>query len=142
MADIEGLSNEEIREIILEQIKDAGVSVDVLDVEVTDGPSVSISGEVETEGERFIIRRTVKDIVGIDDLQDELILKDEPEDFIEESARDGGLLNRDDDDGEFTEDTFESMEEGIPYIPPDRPYHDDLDIDMAIKKRKRRSRKE
>ena len=135
MASIEGLTNDEIKEVILEQLKDAGIDVDVIEVEVKDGPEVVLTGKVESEGAKFIAKKTIRDIVGIDELHDELVIMDEPE-SLEEEEDEGGLYNRDEDD-EMTEDTFKSLEEGIPYTPPDRPLHDESGEDMTWKKRKK-----
>ena len=138
MANIEGLTNDEIKELILEQLKDAGIDVDVIEVEVNDGPEVVLTGKVESEGAKFIAKKTIRDIVGIDELHDELVIMDEPE-SLEEEENEGGLYNRDEDD-EMTEDAFKSLEEGIPYTPPDRPLHDESGEDTTWKKRKKKKK--
>lgn len=138
MAEIEGLTNEEIRELIFEQLRDEGVDIDVLEIEVTDGPGVIIKGKVDSEGEHYLIKKTIMDIVGIDDLEDELVIIDEPESVFEE-GEEGGLYNCD-KDSELTEDAFESLEDGIPYIPPLRPLHDESDEHMTWKRQKKNKR--
>ena len=138
MADIEGLTNEEIKELIFEQLRDEGVDIDVLEIEVTDGPRVIVKGKVGSEGEHYLIKKTIMDVVGIDDLEDELVVIDEPESIVEENDE-GGLYNCDKDE-ELTEDAFESLEDGIPYTPPLRPLHDESDEHMTWKKRKNNKR--
>jgi hypothetical protein len=136
MANIEGLTNEEIKEIIVEQLKDVGMDVDSLEIDVKPGPEVVLSGKVESEGARYLAKKTIMDIVGIDELNDELVVIDEPE-SLEEEDEDGGLYNRDEDD-ELTEDPFKALEDGIPYIPPDRPSHDESSEDVTWKKRNKK----
>ena len=140
MEDLDGLTNEEIKELILEQLKDIGINTDTIEVGVRKGPSVALKGTVGSAAERYLIKKTVMDIAGIDDVSDDLVIMDEPEsesDDIEDTEK-GGLLNRDVDE-EMTEDAFEAMEDGIPYVPPDRPLHDEMFDDTDWKKdRKKR----
>ena len=140
MEDLEGLTNEEIKELIFEQLRDIGVHTDTIEVEVRKGPSVALKGTVESAAERYLIKKTVMDIDGIDDVLDDLVIMNEPEAESDdgEGVENGGLLNRDIDE-EMTEDAFEAMEDGIPYIPPDRPLHDEMSNDTDWKKdRKKR----
>jgi hypothetical protein len=140
MEDMDGLTAEEIKELILEQLKDIGVHTDAIEIEVNKGPSVALKGAVESAAERYLIKKTVMDIDGIDDVSDDLVVMNEPEAESDdaEDAENGGLLNRDVDE-EMTEDAYEAMEDGIPYIPPDRPLHDEMSDDTDWKKdRKKR----
>jgi hypothetical protein len=140
MENIEGLTNDEIKELILDQLKDIGVHTDALEMEVKKGPSIELKGTVESAAERYLIKKTVMDIDGIDDVSDELVVMDEPEEYNEDGeAENQGLLNR--DAGEtITEDAYEAMEDGIPYSPPDRPLHDEMsdDTDWKIKRKKKK----
>ncbi len=48
MANIEGLSKEEIKELVQEHLKDLDVDSDSIEVEIIDGPKVVLSGKVES----------------------------------------------------------------------------------------------
>ncbi len=133
---IEGLSNEEIKELIIEQLKDIGVDTEAVEVEIEKGPSIVLRGTVESVADRYLIKKTIMDIDGIDDVQDELVVMDEPE-GLDDDYSEGGLLNNDGDDT-MTEDAFEAMEDGIPYIPPDRPFRDEISEDPDWKKTRKK----
>ncbi len=138
MENIDGLTLEEIKELILEQLREIGLDAEAVEVEVRKGPSVVLSGAVESAGDKYLIKKTIMDIDGIDDLVDELVILDEPESFENEGdIEQGGLLNRDGDET-LTEDAFEAMEDGIPYIPPDRPLHDEMSSDIEWKKNRKK----
>lgn len=122
MGNIEGLSKEEIKELILDEIKDLNVDSDSIEVEVIDGPKVILSGKVESPGEREMIEEVLMDIVGVDDIINELVVIDgaSGEDEDDDASQDDDFY---DEDGESvgTEDAFQSVEDGIPYIPPTSP---------------------
>lgn len=140
MENIEGLTNDEIKELILEQLKDAGLDTSSIEIEVEKGPSIVLKGTVESSGERYIVRKTIMDIDGIEDISDELVVMEEPEGpDSEDDGMEGGLLNRDGDDT-MTEDAFEAIEDGIPYIPPDRPLRDEMSDDTSWKKNRKKKK--
>ena len=140
MDNIEGLTIEETKELILEQLKDLGVHVDAVEVMVKEGPSITLTGTVESVSDRYLIKKTIMDIDGIDDVCDELVVMDEPEGSGEDDdVSEGGLLNTDGDDT-MTEDAFEAVEDGIPYVLPDKPSGDESyeDIDWKKNHKKRK----
>jgi hypothetical protein len=101
---------------------------------------VILRGTVGSVAERYLIKKTIMDIDGLDNISDELVVMDEPEGTDdEEDGSEVGLLNRDCDDS-ITEDAYEAMEDGIPYIPPDRPMRDEISdgTDWKTKRRKRK----
>jgi len=122
MANIEGLSKEEIKELIQEHLKELDVDFDSIDVDIVDGPKVVLSGKVESRGEREMIEEVLMDIVGLDDIVDELVIidggtveNDDKDLYDDEDVYD------EDDDSMGTENAFQSIEEGIPYTPPTSP---------------------
>ena len=135
---VDGLTNEEMKELIIEQLKDIGVQIDAVEVNVETGPSIVLTGAVESVSDRYLIKKTIMDIDGVEDVSDELVVMDKPEGLEgqDDSAK-GGLLNRDDDDT-MTEDAFEAVKDGIPYIPPDRPSRDEISEDTDWKKNRRK----
>lgn len=138
MENIEGLNNDEIKELIIEQLKEIGVDTEAVEVEVNKGPSIVLKGTVESVSDRYLIKKTIMDIDGIDDVLDELVVMDEPEGPDEDDEyTEGGLMNRDGDDT-MTEDAFEAMEDGIPYIPPDRPFRDEISEGTDWKKNRKK----
>lgn len=137
MANIEGLSKEEIKELILEQLRDMGVDFDLIEIKVIDGPKVILSGKVESPGEREMLRQTIIDIVGVDDIVDELVIIDG---FFEGHDDDDPYgaadLYDEDEESAGTGDAFQSVEDGIPYIPPDSPsYQESPEVSKKKKKR-------
>jgi hypothetical protein len=141
MGDIEGLSKRELEELILDQLKELGVDLDVIKVEVEEGPRVSLRGEVYSDRERRMILQTVIDSVGADAVVDGLVVMQGLYDDVEDddAYREDGLSDQDED---FigTEDVFRSIEDGIPYIPPTSPTYQDATETDKWKKRKKKMR--
>lgn len=122
MANIEGLSKEEIKELIQEQLKELDVDSDSIEVDIVDGPKVVLSGKVESRGEREMIEEMLMDIVGVDDIVDELVIIDGGTvDDDDEDMYDDEDVYDEDEDSMGTEDAFQSIEDGIPYTPPTSP---------------------
>jgi len=140
MANIEGLSNKELKELIVQSIKEAGVNPDLFEVRIKKGSRVILRGEVDSERERDLIMRTIRDVVGIDDIVNELIvLKGLHNDLPEDDSDDEHEDELFDEDHECigTEDVFRSVEDGLPYIPPT-----DASFERSFEdKREKRSRK-
>lgn len=122
MHELEGLTNEEIKELIQEHLEDADVDVDAVEIEVTDGPRVTLGGKVDSEGAREVVKQVIIDMVGIEenDIEDELVVVRDESDHEEQmipEEEDGSSEEYQEDDLS-TEDASQSLEEGIPYIPP------------------------
>ncbi len=121
MAKIEGLSNKELKELIVQSLKETGVDPDLFEVKIKKGARVVLRGEVDSERERDLIMRTIRDVAGIDDIVDGLIIlkglhNDLPGDDSDYEHEDE--LFDDDHECIGTEDVFRSVEDGLPYIPP------------------------
>ncbi|MGB2651523.1 MAG: BON domain-containing protein [Candidatus Omnitrophota bacterium] len=141
MGDIEGLSDRKLKELILRQLKELGVDLDVIKIKVEKGPRVSLRGEVYSDRERHMVLQTVIDTVGADAISDGLVVVHGLYDDIEEDGgyRGDGLTDQDED---FigTEDVFQSIEDGIPYIPPTSPAYQKTTEKEEWKKRKKKMR--
>jgi hypothetical protein len=140
MENIDRLSNEELRELILEQIKNLGVDLDAVEIEVINGPKVVLRGKVGSDSEREMIKQTIIDIVGIDDVVDELVVIQGVDDGLEdEESREESELRDQDEENMGTEDAFQSVEDGIPYIPPTSPTYQESPKKIRWKKRKKKT---
>jgi len=137
MGNIDGLTTEEIKELILDDLRDVDADVEGVEVEVSRGPVVVLKGKVDSEADREIIIETITDIVGVDDIRDEMIVIEDVEDLDAAESEEEGVSDQEDKDV-GTEDAFQSVEDGIPYIPPMRPTHRGPSETSRWKKRKRR----
>lgn len=140
MENRKGLSAEEIKALISEHLIDMGVDTGQIEVEVVNDSEVVLRGFVGSSSEKHMIKVMITDDIGVDTvIDDEVDVMDGVGSGLEydELVEQGGLLNQDEDE-EDTEDAFQSLEEGIPYIPPmapaDREYSD---IDRKNKRKKR-----
>jgi hypothetical protein len=141
MANIEGLTKEEIKDLVIDELKSSAVDVEGIEIEVLDGPRIILKGTVDSIGEHYLVKETITDIVGIEDVSDELVIMNAPDDgSLDDMFEDGGLLNRDKEEI-GTEDPFEAMEDGIPYIPPTSPSYKESPEITEWKKKKKRKRK-
>jgi len=140
MENIEELSNEELRELILEQIKDLGIDLDTVEIVVTGGPKVILKGKVNSDSEREMIKQTIMDMVGIDDVIDELVVIQGVNDSSEdEESREESELYDEDEENIGTEDAFQSVEDGIPYIPPTSPTYQESPKKIKWKRQKKKT---
>jgi len=137
MGNLEGLLKEELKELIVEQLEDAGVDIETIEVEIVDGPQVILRGKVDFGSERRMIKATIMDVVGIDDIVDELVVIRGVSDGTEDEARDPEAAPYDEDE-EFvgTEDVFQSVEDGVPYIPPSNPTYRESPKNIRWKRKK------
>ena len=80
------------------------------------------------------------DVVGIDDIDDELVgiegVRGELEEELYEHEE--GDLYDEDDEYVGTEDVFRSVEDGVPYIPPTSPTFQEPAEDRKSKKKKKK----
>lgn len=115
----------ELRAKILKTLRDLGVDVGMVSLDIIKGKIARLRGEVYSENMRQSIRDAVIGIAGEGNIIDEIFVLDEMgpggigDDYIhDEDAMYGG---RDDYIG--TEDAYRAVEDGIPYIPPTEPMH-------------------
>ncbi|MBD3427306.1 MAG: hypothetical protein GF409_08840 [Candidatus Omnitrophica bacterium] len=123
MGDIEGLSKNELRDLIMDQIRELGVDLEAIRVKVKDGPVILLAGEVYSEKEHRSVLERVIDLVGAEAVDDRMaVVQGRYGDFEEDEDEYGEDAFRDEDNDYMgTEDVFRSIEDGIPYIPPTRP---------------------
>jgi hypothetical protein len=143
--DIEELSDGELRALIRDRLEEQ-VAFDPSDVKIAvrDGV-VRLSGRVGTEEELRIVEHVVTDLIGIKEVNNELFVDpirraESPEaidDHLADEERHEGILlgerpGNQDPEAEHlhedmraelfgTADVHESIEEGIPWNPPDGP---------------------
>jgi hypothetical protein len=144
--DLQNLSDDEVREVILEQLRDQpSLAVDNIDVIVRQG-AVTLTGRVGTDAEVSVAEAVLDDIIGIDNYSNELVV-DELTREDPPMAADGGF----DLDGEpipfgdpsdqqsdtadhlvedlaaetdGTDDMAKAIRDGAAYSPPDHPIGD------------------
>jgi len=143
MGNVDDLSLEELKEYILEQLGDLGVDTDALEIEVGEGPTVTLRGKVDSASGREMIIRTIMDTADVDNVVDELVVI---EDAVVDadsvgSEEDMELLDQD-DESMGTEDAFRSVEDGIPYIPPSNPTYQEPPGSKKRKKKKNKPARE
>lgn len=142
--DLSNMTDDEIRQLVVDQLRDTpNVDAGWIDVDVRDG-FVTLSGRVGTDGEVQVVEEIVHDVIGIEDYANELVV-DELHRGEEPEAADDALAADEAVDEQFgepdpqqsdtaehlvedlrnqtfgTHDMSEAIEEGAPYIPPDRP---------------------
>ncbi|MFH1552015.1 MAG: BON domain-containing protein [Candidatus Omnitrophota bacterium] len=140
MESVEGLSNEELKELILEQLGELGIDSETVDITIEDGPKVSLRGKVDSERERGMIKQTIMDVVGIDDIIDELVVIEGVNNGLEdEESSKGAELYDEDKEYMGSEDAFRAVEDGVPYIPPTNPSYQGSPETVKRKKQKRKT---
>ncbi len=143
--DIEDMGDDELRALVRETLKD-NRSIDPTEIfiHVRDG-MVILSGRVGTEEELRITERLLSDRLGLDEIQNQLVVDslrraESPEavdEHIVDEQRNEGLLlgeaaDREEDETRHltpdenselygTVDINRSMEDGVPWVPPDSP---------------------
>ncbi|NQT33514.1 MAG: BON domain-containing protein [Candidatus Omnitrophica bacterium] len=122
-------SEEEIRKIILEQLDDQDIESDFVEMEIAKGPKVLLKGEVSSKKVREMIKQIIVDSTGIEDIVDRLIVPDDTDDDDDLRDEDGESMG--------TEDAFQSIEDGVPYVPPtDHEYREYPENKKRKKKKK------
>ena len=141
MAGLEGLSKDELKELILEQLVDAGIDTEAMEVEIGEGPRVILRGKVDFNSERAMIKEIIMDVAGVDDIIDELaVIRGAAGVDEDDSAGEEKTPCENDEEFVGTEDMFQSVEEGVPYIPPTNPTYQESSKNITWKKRKTRIR--
>lgn len=143
--DVDDLDDDELQQLVYETLRGTrSLDVHEIQIHVHDG-AVTLSGRVGTDGERRIAERVVSDRIGVERVKNNLLVDplyraDSPEaideHLVDEEEHEGLLLGdravsmdpeaeylADDPEGELygTVDRTKSMEEGIPWVPPDTP---------------------
>jgi len=143
MGNVDDLSLEELKEYILEQLGDLGVETDALEIEVEEGPKVTLRGKVDSASGHEMIIRTIMDTADVDNVVDELVvIEDAVVDADSEGSEEDMELLDQDDESMGTEDAFRSVEDGIPYIPPSNPTYQESPGSKKRKKKKNKPARE
>jgi BON domain len=146
--DLSHMTDEEIRELVTEQLREyPNVDADWIEVLVKDGV-VTLTGRVGTDQEIQVAEAIVADVIGVATYSNELVVDElhrqesaeAIDDYlVEEEASDdqlgGGPETQQSDTADHlvedleaeafgTHDMGEAIQDGIPYIPPDRPIGD------------------
>lgn len=151
--DLDDLSDDELRDLVHSRIREhRGLDDRDIAVDVEDG-IVRLEGRVGTEGERRVAEHIVTDVIGIKQVENELLVDpirraESPtatdDHLASEEAHEGLLLGdrpvplspeaehrspRHDDELRSigTSDVHESTEHAVPWIPPERPTQEGLE---------------
>jgi hypothetical protein len=144
--DIDDLSDDELSALVREHLRgNNSIDADDISVRATDDGVVFLSGRVGTEGEMRIAERVLTDVLGIENVRNELVVdpirravssEDAEEHAAEVDAEEGLLLGdvppqsddndaleRGDDSAQLfgTTDVQQSISSGAAYIPPTSP---------------------
>ena len=139
MADTEGLTNEELRELVLEQLKNLGVDPDPIEIEIVDSVNIILRGKVDSESEREMIKQTMLDVLGVSAIIDDLVaICSENRDLLDTEEHEEGELYDEDEECIGTEDVFRSVEDGVPYIPPTSPTYQKSPETIKWKKKRKK----
>jgi len=145
--DFPNMTDDEIRQVVVEQLREyPNLDADLIDVVVRDG-LVTLSGRVGTDAEVQVATAVVGDVLGIERLSNELVVdevqrgelspaadeaiaQDEEVDEqtgeppVDQSDTAAHLVEDLESQTYGTHDMGEAIQDGIPYIPPDRPVGD------------------
>ena len=128
-------AQQELYDTILQELEDLGIQIELLSISVEKGPKVIIDGEVYSHKDKELIIQTIIDVIGIDDVEDYTSIM---EGIHEESLINGEIFDNIDDmeDNSYgTEDIYESIEDGEPYIPPINHIYSELSQKIRWKKK-------
>lgn len=145
--DLDDLSDDELRDLVRSHLREhRGLDADDITVAVEDGV-VRLEGRVGTDGEMRIAGHVVTDVIGVEQLENELVVDpnrraQSPEavdDHLADEAEHAGLMLGDrpvplSPEAETASDEYEdelrtlgstavgdTIEKGVPWIPPERP---------------------
>ena len=118
MKERKGIPPAELKRYILEHLDELGIDRDLVSVVVQKGPRVILKGEVSSIKVQKLIVETVRDVIGVDDVVNELIVV---KDLYSDVEYDKSGMYDEDEEVIGTEDMSRSIEDGIPYIPPMKP---------------------
>jgi hypothetical protein len=141
MQNSEGLSSEELKELILEQLDEVGVAPGTVEVKVLKGPKLVLEGKVDSDRKRKLIVQIVRYATGIDDIIDEMIVvEDECADYREETGHEEYELYDEDNEYVGSEDVFQAVVDGVPYVPPTEPPFSETAETLEEEKKRRKKK--
>ncbi|MDP9347949.1 MAG: BON domain-containing protein [Gemmatimonadota bacterium] len=145
--DFDTMTDDEIYSVVMQQLQEyPNLDPGWMDVTVRDG-FVTLSGRVGTDYEKQVAEKVIAEVLGIENFSNELVVTEAVRGTVPEAADDaavyeqemqdhlgGGVPNQSDTAAHLlenietqtygTRDMQEAIEEGAPYIPPDRPIAD------------------
>ena len=145
--DFENMSDDEIYDVVVQHLQEyPNVDAGWIEVRVQEG-HVNLSGRVGTDSEKQVAEKVVAEVLGIRDYSNELVVSELVRGQLPEAADLAAAIDQDVDEqtGEpdmsqsdtaehlvqdlttqtyGTHDMQEAIEEGAPYVPPDRPIAD------------------
>lgn len=148
--DFDNMTDEEIREVVVQHLREyANLDADWIDVDVQDG-FVTLSGRVGTDAEVRVAESVISDVLGLANYSNELVVDElhrgerseaadeafTDDDEVDEQTGEPPMDQSDtaahlvenlEDQTFGTHDMGEAIQEGIPYVPPDRPVADGYD---------------
>ena len=86
MENANGLSNGELKELILEHLDEMGIAPGAVGVRILKGHKVVLEGKIDSDEKKDLIIRYVRAVAGLNDIVDELIVIEDIEE-LEEEAR-------------------------------------------------------
>ena len=140
---LDDMSDDEIRELVLEQLRASNIDVGWVEVQVKEG-LVTIGGRLGTDMEIQVVDQVVQDLIGVERYSNELVVDElhrfeGPEGADEHVAMEADMDDQLGDPSQNQSDTAEHLQEdlgaqtygthdmgeaiqnGTAYIPPDRP---------------------
>lgn len=148
--DFDNMTDDEIRQVVVEHLREyPNLDAGWIDVAVKDG-FVTLSGRVGTDGEVQVAESVIGDVLGLESYANELVVDElhrgerseaadeavvqdeEVEENSGEPARNQSdtaahLAENLEDEMYGTHDVGEAIQDGLPYVPPDRPTSDGYD---------------
>ena len=130
MGNINGLSDNKMRGLIVKSLKAVHVDPELISIGVKNGSIVVLSGEIDSRQEKALVIQTIMDVVGVEDVVDDMNVVDGR--YEDSQEDDDSELYDEDNQCIGTEDAHRAIEDGVPYIPPthspfeefdDRPRH-------------------
>ncbi|MBU0571364.1 MAG: BON domain-containing protein [Candidatus Omnitrophica bacterium] len=125
MRNIEGLSDNEMRELIVKSLKGVHIDPELISIKVKKGSKVVLGGEIDSRREKALVVQTIMDIVGIEGVVDEMKVMDGR--YGDPAEDDDSELYDEDNQCIGTEDAYQAIEDGMPYIPPTTSPVEELD---------------
>lgn len=72
--DIDNMGDDELKDLVLQELSEyPEIDVDLIEIDVRDG-AVRVSGRVGTEQEVTQVQNVITDVIGVDSLQNELVI--------------------------------------------------------------------
>ena len=148
--DFDNMTDDEIYDVVVQQLGEyPNIDPGWMEVRVQDG-HVTLSGRVGTDAEKQVAEKIIVEVMGIPEFTNELVVTELVRGDVPEAADmaaayeadfddhlGGGVPNQEDSAAHLVEnletqtygtrDMQEAIEEGAPYIPPDRPIADGYD---------------